>query len=1050
MWVSSRLSPVFDKEYQVVSVLGLSIDITERKRFQESLKKQKDEFETIFNLVPAQIWYKDNHNNFIRVNRQACTDIGITYDKIEGHSAEELFPSFAQQYFEDDLKVLNTRKPKLGIIEQVNTASGEIRWVNTDKIPVFGNDGEVNGLIVFTQDITERKHAEEALRNSEARLDTLVQTIPDLIWLKDANGVYLSCNKMFERFFGASETEIVGKTDYDFLDPELADFFTKHDHNAMEAGKPTSNEESVTFADDGHRAFLDTIKTPMYDTNGMLIGVLGIGRDITARKHVEDLLLESEDKYRVLAESSPGMIFLMDVNGYIIYMNNAGATPFNINPKEIIGKHLMDIFPPDIAQQNLDEIQKIISTKKPLYSEREMQFPHGSIWLESRLTPIFNKENQVVSVLGLSMNITERKIAEKELLKLSRVVDQGPAAVVITNRKGDIEYVNQKFCNLSGYSKEELIGENPRILSSGYHDKIYYEELWNTILSGNNWNGEILNKKKNGELYWQSALISPLLNNEGDIINFVAIKEDITERKRSETRISMLAQSLRSVNEIVSITDMEDKILFVNESYLKTYGYNENELIGQNARLVISPNTPMNLAEEIFSATRSGGWKGEVWDIRKDGSEFPIYLSTSIIFDKDRKPLGLIGVAIDMTDRKRIEKELINAKDRAESANKLKDAFIANISHEIRTPLNGILGMTSLIKDIFPGKISKEDEELFEGMNYSSQRLIRTVDMILNYSRLQVGEFPLFPKNLELSAICINLVIEYTTAAKIKSLDLSFQNNCGDANIFADDYSIIMAISNLIDNSIKYTNKGFINVILYRWENDDIMLDIKDTGIGIDEVSLENIFEPYRQEQMGYGRSYEGIGLGLSLAKQVLDLNKARISVESKKGEGTTFSINFGKAVQSVDKLAETVIRVNNPPALEKRVNGVVLLVEDDKMNQMTINKFIGGKYNIVITDSSDEVLEILKKKKVDIILMDISIRGKKNGLELTKELKATKEYSHIPVIAVTAHAFEEDKQNALDAGCDNYLSKPFTKESLLEMINAFVNKSNSFKNVLE
>jgi CheY-like chemotaxis protein/anti-sigma regulatory factor (Ser/Thr protein kinase) len=322
--------------------------------------------------------------------------------------------------------------------------------------------------------------------------------------------------------------------------------------------------------------------------------------------------------------------------------------------------------------------------------------------------------------------------------------------------------------------------------------------------------------------------------------------------------------------------------------------------------------------------------------------------------------------------------------------------------------------------------------------------------MILNYSRLQVGEFPLFPKNLELSAICINLVTEYTIAAKIKSLDLSFQNNCGDANIFADDYSIIMAISNLLDNAVKYTDKGFVNLILYKGKNDDIMLDIKDTGIGIDQEFLEKIFEPYHQEQMGYGRAYEGIGLGLSLAKQVLDLNKARISVESKKGEGTTFSINFGKAVQSVDKLAETVIRVNNPPALEKRVNGVVLLVEDDKMNQMTINKFIGGKYNIVITDSSDEVLEILKKKKVDIILMDISIRGKKNGLELTKELKATKEYSHIPVIAVTAHAFEEDKQNALDAGCDNYLSKPFTKESLLEMINAFVNKSNSFKNVLE
>jgi PAS domain S-box-containing protein len=138
-----------------------------------------------------------------------------------------------------------------------------------------------------------------------------------------------------------------------------------------------------------------------------------------------------------------------------------------------------------------------------------------------------------------------------QFLKLSRIVEQGPAAVVITNRKGDIEYVNQKFCSLSGYSKEEVKGKNPRILNSGYHDKKFYEKLWNTILSGNNWNGEILNKKKNGELFWESALISPLLNNEGDIINFVAIKEDITERKRSEKEISMLAQSLKSINELL-------------------------------------------------------------------------------------------------------------------------------------------------------------------------------------------------------------------------------------------------------------------------------------------------------------------------------------------------------------------------------------------------------------------------------------------------------------------------------------------------------------------
>jgi CheY-like chemotaxis protein len=193
---------------------------------------------------------------------------------------------------------------------------------------------------------------------------------------------------------------------------------------------------------------------------------------------------------------------------------------------------------------------------------------------------------------------------------------------------------------------------------------------------------------------------------------------------------------------------------------------------------------------------------------------------------------------------------------------------------------------------------------------------------------------------------------------------------------------------------------------------------------------------------MGYGRAYEGIGLGLSLAQKVLDLNNAKISVKSKKGKGTTFSINFGKGVQSVDEMHETDIKVNIPsPPKEGTVKSVVLLVEDDLINQATIKRFLGVKYTTLMTYSSDEALEILKKNKVDIILMDISIMGTQNGLELTKDLKATKEFSHIPIIAITAHAFEKDKQNALEAGCDGYLAKPFTKELLQEIVAGYAHK---------
>jgi signal transduction histidine kinase len=220
---------------------------------------------------------------------------------------------------------------------------------------------------------------------------------------------------------------------------------------------------------------------------------------------------------------------------------------------------------------------------------------------------------------------------------------------------------------------------------------------------------------------------------------------------------------------------------------------------------------------------------------------------------------------------------LIEAKEKAESANKLKDTFIANISHEIRTPLNGILGMANLIRDTFSTNISKEDEEMFEGIEFSSRRLIRTIDMILNYSRLQVGEFQVNRKDINLSTICINLVKEFMVSAKLKFLGLTFQNNTGESLVFADEYSISMAISNLIDNAIKYTKKGFVKLILYKADNADIILEVKDSGIGISEGYLKKLFEPFQQEHTGYVRAYEGIGLGLSLVnKMLLYLSKVK------------------------------------------------------------------------------------------------------------------------------------------------------------------------------
>jgi len=638
------------------------------------------------------------------------------------------------------------------------------------------------------------------------------------------------------------------------------------------------------------------------------------------RMQNEISLKENKERFRLLFDNAPLGYQSLDQNGNFIDVNQAWLDTLGYEREEVIGKWFGEFLAPEYKDAFRNRFP-VFKAEGKIHSEFEMVHKNGlyrSIAFDGKIGT--DLDGNFLQTHCILKDITDLKRAEERSITLIRAIEQNPISVVITDPEGRIQYVNPKFEALTGYSLNEIIGKTPRILKSGYQSNDFYENLWDTLLAGNNYVGEMLNKKKTGELYWENAVISPIVNEQGDITNFVAVKEDITEKKK------MLS-------------------------------------------------------------------------------------------------------------------DLIESKEKAESSNKLKDAFIANISHEIRTPLNGIVGMASLIRDTFRDHIKKEDEEMFDGIDYSSKRIIRTVDMILNYSRLQVGEFKIIRKNFSLSSLCESLVADFAPMAKGNSLEIIFQNNIGNTTIFADEYSIRIAVSNLIDNAVKYTNKGIINITLRRGEVDNIFLDITDTGIGIGKEYLEKMFEPYLQEQMGYGRTFEGVGLGLALVKKILDINDAVMTVESEIGKGSVFSINFGREVQKdVDKV-KTEITDKIYSLSEVVGNKAVLIVEDDIINQLTIKKFLENKYSVFVADSADSAMEKLKKESVDLILMDISIKGKKNGLELTKELKTSNKFSRIPIIIVTAHTFEIDKKNAFAAGCDSFLPKPFTKDMLLNMIAVFVTK---------
>ncbi|MBI2418157.1 MAG: response regulator [Ignavibacteriales bacterium] len=405
--------------------------------------------------------------------------------------------------------------------------------------------------------------------------------------------------------------------------------------------------------------------------------------------------------------------------------------------------------------------------------------------------------------------------------------------------------------------------------------------------------------------------------------------------------------------------------------------------------------------------------------------------------------LSVADILSGIIQRHQIIEEMVQAKELAEQSNRLKDAFIANISHEIRTPLHGINGMTNIIKDLMSEHISEAEEGYFTGVERSISRITRTMDMILNFSRLQVGDFPVMPKKINISKFLHSLVSEYREIAAKKPLDIYFEHLMGEVFITSDVFCFEQAVIALLDNAVKFTNLGYIKLKLYKNKLGDVLLDIQDSGIGISGEYLKRLFEPYSQEQIGFSRTYEGVGLGLPLAKKFLNLNNMDISVVSEKWVGSTFTIRF-------DALHTEVIQNNMneygcnkaqeetlPPAGLNRAGNkpAILLVEDDATNQSYIGYILQPDYDITVVSSAASALEKLHSQRFLLILMDISLQGGINGLELIRVLKNSALYAKIPIIAVTGHALREDREIILAAGCNEYLAKPFTKFELMEKI---------------
>lgn len=1030
--VSSEMIYIDNKSFLLLTIH----DITDRKKFELAIKESEEKHRMLLDFAPEAFFQGDKDGNIITINQKTLELTGYSEDELLGVNISTLFPKetlIINPLRYDELNKGLIRKTERTLLRK----DGRIIFVDmtSKQMP----DGTYQS---FMSDITEQKKAEKEFKASEERFRKSYNTNPDAISItRLSDGKYVSVNKSFVKITGYSEEEVLGKTSVDiniWFNPEDRETLIK----AIKENGIAENHE-IRFRMKNGEILDSLMSSAVIELNGEP-HLINITRDITLRKRAEEELFRTKIFFQKMIENAPDGIVLVSAEGEIKYVSPTAKKIFGYPLDKRVNIKPFSLIHPDDFSSVMFKVKRL--TINPAYTpilEYRMKHTNGSwIWVEAIFTNLLNDKNVNAVVINFR-DVSSRRLAEEKLRSLSRAVEQSPATIVITDIKGNIEYVNPKFTEITGYSFDEAKGKNPRILKSGEQTKEFYKNLWDTILSGNSWKGEFHNKKKNGELYWEDVEISPIIDRNGRIINFIAVKEDITEKKKMEEKLIKSEEEFRSVWEnsvdAMRLIDENGIIINVNNAYCNLFGFSKEQIIGKpynepyhNQNVEKSLN---ELKVKLRAKTILKNFEGEVR--LKSGKVIWIELTNSFV-KSENDNLRLLSVIRDITDRKLMIKELTEAKEKAEEINRIKSYFFANMSHELRTPFVGILGYAEILKD------SLENSDLQEYVNQilrSSKRLTDTLNKILSLTRLEFDKLEPKYRNFDVCALVKQVAISFQSSAKLNNTSLETEFEKNSIIIKSDDKLLEDVLNNLVNNAVKYTQNGFIKLSVQKisYKNKfSLSIKVMDSGIGIPKDKQGIIWQEFRQASEGFNRSFEGTGLGLSISKRYVELLGGEILLVSEENKGSVFTINLPIDPSNVPELAvEPETKTITESGTKKFTNNKpkVLFVEDDEVAIKYITIILKPYYNLETVSDAENALKLVTQNQYDVLLLDINLGRGMDGVELMQRIKKIEYYKKVPIVAVTAYASKSDKSEFLAKGFTHYISKPFTSTELKDLL---------------
>ncbi|MEE3717241.1 PAS domain S-box protein [Tumidithrix elongata RA019] len=991
-----------------------------------------------------------------------------------------------RSWLSEELALLNEIALQLAIALQQATAYQQAQAELAERQKA---EAALHKLNLELERRVEERTAE--LLESQQRYQALMNGASDAILLGDIKGNLIAANQKAEEMLGYSNDELTQLHMSQIHPPEALANARAHFLNVVQNGMGPIF--SSTALHKNGKTIPVEITASLIEVGGEQIAQ-GIFRDVTDRRRNEIENQVLRERLQFVLSSSPAAIYACSSEGNygttFISENVLGITGYS--PEEFLrdSNFWTTHIHPEDASRIFAGLANLFEQEHHIHEYRFLHKDGSYRWMRDEMRLVRDDRGMTIEIVGYFADISDRKMVEVELQKsqqlVQQIADSSPNILYLYDVQEERNvYANREIVTILGYTAKEIQAMGNKLNQCLIHPDdlglipAYYEQI-NAAPEGEIFDSEHRYRHANGEWRWfynRNTVFSR--DDRGRVKLIIGTAQDITDRKRLEQEQNRLLSILEASTDYIGIVDAKGKVIWNNTAKKKLCGLKSDAEVRQRNLADYLPPRIVDLVmqEGLPAAIATGSWMGETVLLDAEGQEVPV----SQLILAHKAPNGEVEFFSSMMRDIRAQKEYEQRLERSNAelirATRLKDEFLANMSHELRTPLNAILGMSEILLEEVFGALNHRQKQAIATVEQSGNHLLELINDILEVSKIEAGKLELDISMVEVTRLCESSLVFIKQQANQKKIQVQTNLATELGEISVDERRMRQVLINLLNNAVKFTPEGgqiALNIYLeetLETSQTDILpkskpivpcficFSVSDTGIGIAATDIDKLFQPFVQLDSGLSRKYEGTGLGLTLVKQIAELHSGSVSVQSELGKGSCFTVRLPLMCNLVEPITpqrsiSTMLPQGEGSNLSissnsmDKVDGIVettvklpllLIAEDNQANVDILSDYLENcGYRLIYAVDGLEAIALTKAQLPDLILMDIQMPNM-DGLEATRRIRADRKVSHIPIVALTALAMSGDREACLEAGANEYLTKPVRLKQLNTTIRALL-----------